>query len=585
MNLRRLFLHNLAALLWLGVSLAHAASYDSLVERGQFYLRRGSTYGADAVRSLEAAREADPQRGRTDPVLQAALSHAYVLTARHSEAFWLLQEMGDAGHLGPAEERLREQLLGETGVGRVRVRSAVRVGHLTAQLRPTAETRLDVAGRKVLERLNELLGRGISPDAAGVTLFAPEGAYTFSCDIGALYAPREPLELAVWAGDEVAVQLVPLYPRSDAWSVAVDSRSVTLGWPGLEHSTYRLYRVAPGGDALVYEGDELRHTDTGLEVGAKVEYRLEIRDSRGELVAASVVQAETLPPVAEVAAKATLTGDLTVQLVWALGVGAADRVRVVRLESGGEQPVAELDAAPRGEWVDGPFLPGERSQELTYRVETWVAGDQHPSAAAEAVAEVPPRVLRVTAVGESIDHGVMVVGWETLPREGLAEGYAVYRQRSEGTLGELVGRVRDPFAREFEYPVEDALAASGWRHFVVPYLGDRMLFDPEWLQLDSTPPDKGFEKRARSGFLPPDLGLSWDPYPGARTYLVVVGEREDVVDKPYVEINGLQNNLAASENPVEVFALERDGTRVPLVRLQVEYLHYPRSREDKAAMR
>ncbi|MDF1553232.1 MAG: hypothetical protein P1P84_09230, partial [Deferrisomatales bacterium] len=451
-----------------------------------------------------------------------------------------------------------------------------------AQLRPTAETRLDVAGRKVLERLNELLGRGISPDVDGVTLLAPEGVYAFSCDTEALYAPREPLELEVWAGDEVAVRLVPLYPRADAWSVAVESRSVTLGWPGLERSTYRLYRVAPGGESLVYEGDERRYTDTGLGVGATVVYRLETLDPRGELVAASLVQAETLPPVAELAAKAALTGDLTVQLVWVLGKGAADRVRVVRLEDGGDRTVAELEAAPRGEWVDGPFLPGERSQELKYRVETWVAGDQHPSAAAEAVAEVPPRVLRVTAVGESIDHGVMVVGWETLPREGLAEGYAVYRQRAEGTLGQLMGRVRDPFAREFEYPVEDALEASGWRHFVVPYLGDRMLFDPEWLQLDSNPPDRGFEKRARSGFLPPDLGLSWDPYPGARTYLVVVGGREDVVDKPYVEINGLQNNLASSENPLEVFALERDGTRVPLVRLQVEYLHYPRSREDKA---
>ncbi|MDF1555891.1 MAG: hypothetical protein P1P84_22645, partial [Deferrisomatales bacterium] len=141
MSVRRFFLHSLGALLWFGSTLAYAASYDSLVERGQFYLRRGSTYGADAVRSLEAAREADPQRGGTDPALQAALASAYVLTARHSEALWLLQNLEQEGKLGPAEERLREQLLGETGVGRVRVRSAVRVGRLTAQLRPTAETR------------------------------------------------------------------------------------------------------------------------------------------------------------------------------------------------------------------------------------------------------------------------------------------------------------------------------------------------------------------------------------------------------------------------------------------------------------
>jgi len=175
-----------------------------------------------------------------------------------------------------------------------------------------------------------------------------------------------------------------------------------------------------------------------------------------------------------------------------------------------------------------------------------------------------------------------VVGWETLPRDGLAEGYAVYRQRSAGTLGELVGRAHDPAAREFEYPIDNALDATGWRHFVVPYLGNRLLFDPDWLQLDATVPDKGFEKRVRSGVLPPDLGLSWDPYPGTRTYLVVVGEREDLVDKPYVEINGLQNNLAPSEYPVEVFAVQRNGTKVPLLKVRVEYLHYPRSSEDLA---
>jgi hypothetical protein len=566
----------------LGAPLAHAASYDSLVERGQFYLRRGSTYGADAVRSLEAARDADPRRSRTDPALQSALAHAYVLTSRHSEAFWLLQEMEQAGPLEPAEARLRERLLGETGVGRVRVRSAVPVGRVSARLQPTAETRLDVAGRKTLERLNELLARGISPDAEGVTLLAPEGAYAFSCATEALYAPREPLALEVWAGDEVALRLVPLYPPADGWSVAADSRSVTLRWRGLEGVTYRLYRTAPAGDALVYEGEQPGTTDTGLGVGASVEYRLELRDPRGELVAASLAQVETLPPVTAVAAGAEFTGDLTVRLTWALGPGAADRVRILRRgDGGGEQALGEVDATPRGEWVDGPFLPEDRARDLIYRVEAWLDGVEQSAAAAEVVVAVPPRVQRVTAVGESIDRGVMVVGWETLPREGLAEGYAVYRQRSEGTLGVLVGRVRDPFAREFEYPVEDALDASGWRHFVVPYLGDRMLFDPEWLHLDATPPEAGFGKRARSGYLPPDLGLSWDRYPGARNYVVVVGDREDLVDKPYVEIDGLQNNLAASENPVEVFALGRDGTRVPLLRLQVEYLEYPRSREDK----
>jgi hypothetical protein len=560
---------------------ARGASYDNLVERGRFYLSRGRTYGADAVRSLESARDADPLRAQTDPDLQAALARAYTLTARHTEAFWVLQSLGEAGALAPAEERLREQLLGETGLGRVRVVSAVPVGRLPARLQPRGDTRLDVAGRKILERLNELLARGITPLVDGLTLLVPEGVYDFSVDTQPLYAPREPVKMEVWAGDEIVQRLVPLYPSRDGWSVKVGSRTVELGWQELPRAGYRLFRLGAEGDRLVYSGDEPRYVDRGLDVSSVVEYRLEISDPQGALLAASLMRARTLPPVSVVTAEAWLTGSLTVQLNWTLGPGAADRVRVVREEGQDERIVAEGDAAPRGTAEDGPFVPAEQAQKLRYRVEAWIFGEARPAVVAVAVAEVPPLVVRVTGVGESVDRGVMIVGWETLPRDGLAEGYAVFRQRGEGTLGELVGRVRDPFAREFEYPVEAALDAVGWRHFVVPYIGERMLFDPDWLKLRGEPPEKSLERRARSGFPLPDMGLSWDLYPGAQGYLVVVGEHEELVKDSYVEISGLQNTLAASEHPVEVFAVDRDGVRVPLLRIHLEYLHYPRTRKDR----
>jgi len=562
---------------------AWGAGYDSLVEQGLFYLSRGSTYGPEAVRSLEDARAQEPERAAADPKLLAGLARAYNVTIRYTEAFWLLQALERLGPLGAEEQALRERLLAESGLGRVRLLSAVPLGGLTARLEPAEGARFDVSARKALERLGELLERGVRPGPEGLTLLAPEGHYRFSCATAALHAPREPVDLEVWAGDEVSLRLVPVFPEPSRWQVDARSRSISLAWPPLEGMGYRLHRGLGEEERVVYEGAEPAYADSGLPVGAKVAYRLEVLAPGGEVVAASRAEAQTLPPVSQVSAEGRLEDDLRAQVRWTLGQGAADRVRVVREDAAGDVLVLErggTEPVQRGQFVDGPFRPEAGERPLRYRVEAWVEGDGAPAATGRVQVTVPPLVERVTDVAESIDRGAVVVAWDTIPRDGAAEGYAIYRQKGEGVTGELVGRVAEPFAREFEYPVADPLAATAWRHFVVPYVGERYLLDPERLEVRGTEPQDGLDRRQRRGERLPDLGLSWAPYPGARLYAVIVGEREVLVKKPYVEAAGLQNPLMGTENRVEVFAVDAKGERVPLLALELTYQHYSRSRGE-----
>jgi hypothetical protein len=557
----------LLALAVAGSGTAWAAGYDSLVEQGLFYLSRGATYGPDAVRALERAREADPARAAEDARLLAALARGYVLTSRFTEAHWLVLELEASDNIGPEVDVLREQILFDSGLGRARLVSAVPVVGLTGRLEPAEGTRLDVASRKTLARLNELFARGLEPGPNGVTLLAPEGRFTLSLSSRALAAPQEPFSLEVWAGDEMVVRLVPIYPGPPAWGLAAHSRSITLSWPPIEGATYVLYR-------------EPRHRDLELPVGIRVNYRLETLNSLGELVAASWTAAETLPPVSEVGVEADLGDDLHVRVAWVLGPGVADRVRVIREAADGDTLLQELtspERLDRGQLGDGPFFPGDRDRALRYRVEAWIDEEEKPAAVAIADVAVPSRVLRVTEVSESIDRGSVIVVWDTLPREGGAEGYAIYRVRGSGDAGELVGRAESPFAREFEYPVDDPLKASLWRHFVIPYIRDRYFLDPEEVVFSGTVPEDTLRKRAKKGAALPDVGLSWDPYPGARLYAVEYGEKEVLVKKPYVEIKGLQTPLMATDHRVSVFAVDDEQGRVPLLTLELHYQHYRRS--------
>jgi len=574
----------LALALLLTVATAWGAGYENLVDQGLFYLSRGATYGPEAARSLEQAREADPDRAAGDPRLLGALARAYALTARYTEAFWLLEGMEGLGRLGTEDQALRERLLSESGLGRVRLVSAVPVPTLMARFEPAEGVRLDVAARKALERLAELLARGVRVGARGATLLAPEGRYRVSLQAEALQAPREPLELEVWAGDEVGVRLVARFPDPDRWKVEARSRSVALAWPELDGTSYRLHRLLDGAEQLVYEGDAPAFVDAGLPVGARAGYRLECVNAADEVVASSTAEAETLPPVSEVEGEAELGGDLRVRVRWSLGRGAADRVRVVREAAAGDVVLAEVsgpEALAEGQTQDGPFAPVPSGQELRYRVEAWVSGDGAPAAVGRVGVEVPPLVARVTDVAESIDRGAVVVVWDTVPRDAVAEGYAIFRQKGPEVEGELVGRAQDPFAREFEYAVENPLTASSWRHFVIPYVGDRYLLDPERFRVRGTEPEEGLDRRRRKGESLPDLGLSWDPYPGARLYAVTVGDREVLVKKPYVEASGLQNPLMATDQRVAVFAVDAKGERVLLLSLDLRYGHYPRAAREK----
>jgi hypothetical protein len=284
--------------------------------------------------------------------------------------------------------------------------------------------------------------------------------------------------------------------------------------------------------------------------------------------------------VSRVAAEAKLGGSLRVSVSWTLGGGTADRVRILREGPGGEEVLADIqdrDKIAAGSISDGPFVPGAEKVSLVYRVEAWVASVESPVAVGEAPADVPPLVERVTEVVQSIERGAVMLTWDTLPREGAAQGYAIFRQRGDGTEGELVGKVDDPFAREFEYAVEDPLKAAGWRHFVVPYVGGRYLLDPEVLTFRGKVPDESLEKRVARGQRLPNLGISWDPFPGAVGYSVAVGDGKEVlVKKPYLEVSGLQSPLMGTTHQVKVFALDAEGKTTGLVTLEIRYEHYPR---------
>ncbi len=557
---------------------ARPAGYESLLEQGRFYLSRGATYGTDAVRVLEQARGVAPERAAQDPEWMAALAAAYEATARYTEAYWLLRHLQATAALGPSEEALLDRLLGSSGLGRVRLLCAVTAREVAVSFSPEPGARVDVSARKALERLRELLDRGVELGPEGLVLLLPEGRYALTVASPQVTGGEAPLPVEVWAGDETAVRLLARYPAADQWLAAPGSRSLRLTWPPLDGGVYRLVRLDAAGESTVCRGTEPTCLDTGLGLGEPVPYRLETRDGSGELLAVASARFATLAPVREVAADAQLDGRLRMRIRWVLGEGAADRVRVLRL---GPDPalVGELDdpaGLAEGALSDGPFVPAAGARTVTYRVEALVAGFPEPVAAVRVEAEVPPRVVRVAQVGESLTAGAVAVFWETVPREGVADGYAVFRMDRERGWGELVGRVDDPFAREFEYWVDDPLGASEAAHFVVPYLGDRFLLDPERIEVADDPPARGFDARRRKGEPLPDLALHWEPYAGAVRYLVRVGERElwKEAREPYLEISNLQTRLMATEHRVSVAAVDRQGRQIPLVQMQLAYTHY-----------
>jgi hypothetical protein len=100
--------------------------------------------------------------------------------------------------------------------------------------------------------------------------------------------------------------------------------------------------------------------------------------------------------------------------------------------------------------------------------------------------------------------------------------------------------------------------------------------NPEKITLSGLPPREDFDRRSLRATPLPSVALSWDPYPGARQYLVRYLDEEKIIEKPYIELTGLQSRLMGTESLVEVFALTPEGRTVPLVSVDLRYTHYPR---------
>ncbi len=263
-----------------------AVSYDTALRQGRFYLSRGPAYGPDALSSLLKAQEADPGRAASDPRWLRAAARAYALTSRYTRAFRLLERLEALGALDPGSELLREQILTETGLGRLVLESALPVDLSRPSIRPLTGSPPDSSSRKILERLSELLQEGVRIGPRPLVLLVPEGRFSFDPGPDApLHAPAGPVDLEVWAGDEVRLRLVARYPEPGRWRVRPESRSIRLAWPPVEGFRYRLFRLQDAGPVRVYEGTQPEFRDDGLPVGSAVAYRLEVLDGRGQVVA------------------------------------------------------------------------------------------------------------------------------------------------------------------------------------------------------------------------------------------------------------------------------------------------------------
>ncbi|WP_461394383.1 hypothetical protein, partial [Deferrisoma sp.] len=84
------------------------AGYESALERAEFYLSRGGTYGSDAVRSLREAEGEDPQRAWADPRWLLAAARAFAQSGRATESLWALERLEALGSLGPEAAALRD---------------------------------------------------------------------------------------------------------------------------------------------------------------------------------------------------------------------------------------------------------------------------------------------------------------------------------------------------------------------------------------------------------------------------------------------------------------------------------------------
>lgn len=564
---------------------AHGAQYDNLLEKGEFFLEKGPAYAPDAVRALEQAREEDSERAAADVRYVAAAGLAYMRTHRYTEAYGLIEglERRDGGDA--KTEAIKDFLLNEAGVGRMVLLGAAPIEGLTGTLTPLEGVRLEVTSRKALEKLNALLSRGMRAGPDGLTLLIPEGRFLFAANrpLGAPDAMEK--ELEIWAGDELVQRILTQHPAPDRWGVQAGNRTIGLTWPPLEDANYQLLRIDEEGQTLtLYEGDRTGFTDNDAPLDVIVTYRLLTRSVAGELLALGEVSARARPPVQWIGAEVQIQGNLTAALSWTMDEGSIDRLRLLREDRGETEVLVDVsgeEVVRHGEVDDGPLIPGSVGRTLHYYVESWMEGEQEPSAIAAVDLHVPALAARIEAVTEEITPDRIFVEWETFPRDALAGGYAIYRVGSGGVIGELMGRVDNAHARDFSYVPKQAAPDPGWRHFVLPYLNDRYLAEPQEIEASGEKPKYRMRKRRDVEINLPDVALVWQVHAEATRYVVKVGDKELQIRDNYVELSGLQSLLKGAEHLVEILAVGEDNRRIPLLSMELRYNHYPRPETPK----
>jgi len=565
-------------------NVAVAAEFDNLVERGEFFNEKGLAYASDAVRVLEKARDADPARAAVDLRFGNAISDAYIKTFRYTEAFGYLQALMEGGRGDSHTSSMLDFLLNETGAGRLRLESAAPVQGLTGEISLSEGSRLDSAGKKALDKLEKFLSLPHSFGKEGLTLLIPEGSFkvTFSLPLDAKGSLSADME--IWAGDELVQKLVGYYPPVEGWVVEPGNRRVSLGWARIDGaSSFELYRSLDlSSYELLYAGEEAAFTDSNAPLGVPIYYKLFSFGPQGEALAVSEVQTWAEYPVSEAKIESFLNGDLTISVPWAVGEGSLDSVVIWKVKDGVAEVALNISGETLvryGELLDGPVKLTTSNQPITYRLEAWLSGAAGPAAIVESSIIIPPRIARVDAVYEDRDYEEVHIEWETFPKDALAEGYAIYSLGDErGVIGELVGRVENAHAREYNYTPSKKLGEEyTLRHFVLPYIGDQFLVKPFEEEASAEKPTTPFSKRRRVGDgTIPNLALSWDPYEGATRYLVTIAGKERQIIENYIEFKELQNLLMGENYKLTVEALLPDGKKAPVLSLDLDYTHYPR---------
>lgn len=568
---------------------AWAEDYANLLERGEFFLAKGSAYVPDAIRALEQTAAIDEQRAAADVRFVLAISKAYISANRLSEAFLWLGRLEKSRVYDNRADAIKDNLLQESGVGRMHMKTKLPVPEFTGSLKVAPEgIKLDANGKKILEKLNQFLAvpRTIGPE--GLTLLIPEGLliFTSSASIGAEGVTETTFEM--WVGDELTQNLVAPFPSRNALTVTPGNRSVAFSWlPAGAEFRYRVVRTVEGRlPETVYEGTDTAFTYKGAIPGDAATFKLLTLDKEGALHGLLAVTASAMPPVAQIDAQASFNQNLEILLQWHMGEGSVDRFEIHKVERGEEKTVLVQrgsEVIKDAELVDGPVRPAPQAHTVGYRLRAFVEGEDQP-AETEVSVLVPPEVARVDSVKDRITPNRVDVTWETFPPDAVAEGYAVYLLRTRSSVGELVGRVKDAFAREYSYVPKFYDTQARWTHMVLPYVGERILVDPLPVEASDEVPETAFSQRVRRIRKLPNFVLTWAPYKKTRRYIVRLGDKKEfIVKENYVEFSGLQSNVAESVNDVKVYALENDGTTVLLVEMKLEYKNYSNGSEEQEA--